>query len=179
MTTLETCLTWQQAGVGGPPAAGGLEQEDGAAAGDGLLLCASAAGSPVFTVIAVWGLYFANQGPRIGGNIGTGALRGYGNWNVDGAIIMRSRYRSTSCPTDTLLMAEPLGLASESNVWSSTFPMFCIWSGCVGAMGCDVCGPAQFPHSIFGLPYCLDQINWKGLAPAACSLILNHVNSPQ
>jgi hypothetical protein len=72
-------------------------------------------------------------------------------------------------------MAEPLGLASESNMWSSTFPTFCIWSGCVGAMGCDVCGPAQFPHSVFGLPYCLDQINWKGSAPAACGLILNHI----
>jgi hypothetical protein len=41
-------------------------------------------------------------------------------------------------------------------------------------MGCDVCGPAQFPHSVFGLLYCLDQINWKGSAPATCSLILNH-----
>jgi hypothetical protein len=36
-----------------------------------------------------------------------------------------------------------------------------------------VCGPAQFPHSVFGLLYCLDQI--KGSAPAAYGLILNHL----
>ncbi|KAJ7693276.1 hypothetical protein B0H14DRAFT_2651432 [Mycena olivaceomarginata] len=106
-----------------------------------------------------------------GGNVFSGRRRHGGWWGKERGGTNIWQFGPCLQPRSTIagrIIDTPSSVGSVSNFQvcrtaaSAHFPRS-VFGVAVWGLWDATCGPAQFPHSVFGLPYCLDQINWKGV----------------